>query len=460
MKFKKTLLAAALMITGFSVQAANVVEADVIKYANSQGKELLYVKQVDGPTQGVIQVGWYERQADNTLKSVEYDTSGYTKLISSGQVQVLEKPSTSTPGQTTGGLSFKGNVDQNNYWSYGGETTTTTTVTEGTFTLEGQLVNTTLDGKTTPPEDKLGYTGVTTPGKVESTKTSTKKDVQVGNITIENRNTSGLANYDFKLDGKNVQGTLATIKTEANSNTAVSGLTGNGLAVLDVPKDSTVDLEKGTVTTTSIVGNVTTKAPVVLTAYDAKDGKRIVEFNGKYYVATDNNLNAYTGDTSAANLTKIGLGTADEKSGGDVKLSVNTGLVSNKNVTYGESVTTKANAGEIAISSTNPVVANSTSGNRYAIQADTPVTVTSKDVVTGIIAVDEKNGSKTYGLQATNVVDNKVTAQTTVTAEGIKTTGDIKFVDAVTQQETSVKGYLNDTANRLNSRLNDVKETA
>src|SRR5690606_30362631 len=132
----------------------------------------------------------------------------------------------------------------------------------------------------------------------------------------------------------------------------------------------------------------------------------------------------------------------------------------------------------------DPLVANDTSGNKYTVTSNAPVSTSTKDVKTGIIAVDEA-GNKTYGLQATNTTDGKVTAQTTVTAAGIETTGDIAFVDAATGSKTSVKGYLeetskavdakvdaalvevdsrltqfNSTAARLNSRIDDVEQTA
>ncbi|WP_180002291.1 MULTISPECIES: YadA-like family protein [unclassified Acinetobacter] len=481
MKFQKTLLAAALAAVSFGALAA-VNQADVVKYANAEGDVLVKVEDAND-SNGVVQNGWYKLEGDK-LTAFTGETKDYTIVVSAGQVQITESTPSTTGGTTTGGLSFDGNVDQNNYWSFGGSTTTTTTTTAGTYTLEGQLVNTDWHGNNGLVDEKITFTGETSPATTATDVVSVKKDVQIGNITEEDRDTAGKAKYDFTLAGKNVQGTLATIKTEADANTAVAGVTGNGLAVLDVAKGGVVDLEKGTVTTTSVTGTTTTAPTAVLNAYDDKDGNRVVEFNGKYFKATDNTLTAYTGDTSDANLTKVGKGTADETTGGDRTTTVNTGLVSNLNVTYGESVSKAPNAGEIKISSTDPLVANDTSGNKYTVTSNAPVSTSTKDVKTGIIAVDEA-GNKTYGLQATNTTDGKVTAQTTVTAAGIETTGDIAFVDAATGSKTSVKGYLeetskavdakvdaalvevdsrltqfNSTAARLNSRIDDVEQTA
>lgn len=481
MKFQKTLLAAALAAVSFGALAA-VNQADVVKYANAEGDVLVKVEDAND-SNGVVQNGWYKLEG-NKLTAFTGETKDYTIVVSAGQVQITESTPSTTGGTTTGGLSFDGNVDQNNYWSFGGSTTTTTTTTAGTYTLEGQLVNTDWHGNNGLVDEKITFTGETSPATTATDVVSVKKDVQIGNITEEDRDTAGKAKYDFTLAGKNVQGTLATIKTEADANTAVAGVTGNGLAVLDVAKGGVVDLEKGTVTTTSVTGTTTTAPTAVLNAYDDKDGNRVVEFNGKYFKATDNTLTAYTGDTTDANLTKVGKGTADETTGGDRTTTVNTGLVSNLNVTYGESVSKAPNAGEIKISSTDPLVANDTSGNKYTVTSNAPVSTSTKDVKTGIIAVDEA-GNKTYGLQATNTTDGKVTAQTTVTAAGIETTGDIAFVDAATGSKTSVKGYLeetskavdakvdaalvevdsrltqfNSTAARLNSRIDDVEQTA
>ncbi|WP_180186192.1 YadA C-terminal domain-containing protein [Acinetobacter sp. YH01008] len=454
MKFQKTLLAAALAAVSFGALAA-VNQADVVKYANAEGDVLVKVEDAND-SNGVVQNGWYKLEG-NKLTAFTGETKDYTIVVSAGQVQITESTPSTTGGTTTGGLSFDGNVDQNNYWSFGGSTATTTTTTAGTYTLDGQLVNTDWHGNNGLVDEKITFTGETSPATTATDVVSVKKDVQIGNITEEDRDTAGKAKYDFTLAGKNVQGTLATIKTEADANTAVAGVTGNGLAVLDVAKGGVVDLEKGTVTTTSVTGTTTTAPTAVLNAYDDKDGNRVVEFNGKYFKATDNTLTAYTGDTSDANLTKVGKGTADETTGGDRTTTVNTGLVSNLNVTYGESVSKAPNAGEIKISSTDPLVANDTSGNKYTVTSNAPVSTSTKDVKIGIIPVDEA-GNKTYGLQATNTTDGKVTAQTTVTAAGIETTGDIAFVDAATGSKTSVKGYLEETSKAVDAKVAEVDQ--
>ena len=483
MKFQKTLLSAALAVASFTVAAAPVQQsglANIWKYSNSEKAELIKLKTISG-NQTQFTDGWYEikRTTDkagnpvDNLVAYKGNTAGFTTLVSGGQLNITVESDSDTV--TGGGSNFAGNVNQNNYWSYG-NTKTTTTTDEVTYTNVGQLVNYDENGRVTSEEDQIKFVGTQVSTPVTNTS-NVKKDVQIGNLTEENRNTSGLAKYDFELSkeksAQNIQGTLATIKEDANKNTSVAAVTGNGLAVLDVPKGAVVDLEKGTVTSTITKPSGAAAPRAELLAYDTKDGKRVVEYGGKYFTldAANKTLTAYE-VKDKSQLTLIGAGTADETKGGLNVTSVNTGLVSNKNVHYGESVTSFESAGSVQIGSTDPKVANSTSGTDYNITTGAKPSVTSKDVVTGIIAEDAK-GNKTYGLQATNVVDNKVTGQTTVTADGISTTGDVT-VYAGTDKETSVGKLLANattaidekikdfgaTASRLNQRISDVEETA
>lgn len=337
MNFQKTLLAAALAIASIGAQAAteSVLKADVVKYTNAEGTAELYqIKELVGTSTGVVQVGWYEKTTDGKLVAYTKDTSGFTTLISAGQVQVNETPSSTVvnPGAEAG-PKFTDNTEQNDYWSFTNSSNSTTTVTEGSFTLEGQLVNTTLHGNDgVAPEDILGYTGVTLPGSIKTTSSLVKKDIQIGNLTevATGSNTGGLSDYDFKLTQNNAQGTLATIKATAEGNTSVAAVTGNGLAVLDVTSGALVDLEKGQVISTRTEGSLNKQPATELTAYnDAKDA-RVVEFGGKYYEVKGTDLVAYEGDTSDKSLTKVGKGTADQITGGLNVTSTNTGLVSTK----------------------------------------------------------------------------------------------------------------------------------
>lgn len=459
MKFQKSLLATALLVVGFSAHAAVDAKANVTKY-KIDGQDYLVVDEiVTGSSSNLKQGQWFAVDKDGQLKAAEAQKVTDANKIAAGMVEVTNVGST-TPGTTTPKENSKhdSNADNNDYWSY--EQTTTTTTTPGStagFTLKGQLVNVDENGNTAPVHGDVYQLKPGEPTDTTQTTTSTvKKDIHVGNLTEvkDGNNSGGKAKYDFKLTQNNAQGTLATIKAQAEGNTSVAAVTGNGLAVLDVPKNGLVDLEKGTVTFEKTVGKTTTEKNIALTSYKDKDGKDVVKVGtgaaAQYYLAkpgaSEKNsiLEAYTGDTTK--LTQTGYGLADKTSGGLKATSVNTGLVSNQNVKYGESVTTEDNLATFAVSTTTPNEALDISGTSYKIDAKNTTKTTSKDVVTGIIAVDKVTGEKTYGLQATNIVDDKVTDQTTVTAQGITTTGD------VTANGVSL--------NRLNQRVNQVEETA
>lgn len=510
MKFQKTLLAAALAVSSFTAMAAN--QANITRYDSADNKSFIHIDSFanNATAVGTIQVGqWYEYDA--TSQEIKLATNqslpaGFQK-VAAGMVEVNEtKSGTGTspdPIVTVNSNSaYTDNVGQNNYWTYGGdvETTTTTTINvEGSkITLNGKLVNTQQNGNTAEFNGDINSTldvqpEITTTTTTSNTLTS-KKDIHIGNLTevATGSNTNKLAKYDFTLEQNNAQGTLATVKELASNNTSVAGLTGKGLAVLDVAQGGVVDLEKGTVTFSKIEGDNKIEKAIALTSYkDKVTGDSIVSFGGKYYSVDKNKgLTEIKGDVPVQNLVQDGYGLADTEIGGIKTTSVNTGLVSNQNVTYGEKVTTVENAGKIVIASTDPSQATDHSGTVYNVIPEKAEVTTSKDVVTGIIATDAE-GNKTYGLQATTVVDNKVTAQTTITAEGIKTTGTIdaagflvngqsitSTVDSAVADATAVidkkivevdsrltqfnttATQLNSRVDQLNKRIDDVEKTS
>lgn len=450
MKFQKTLLAAALAVVGFGTQAADQLTktglANAYKYQNADNEEVLKVTVIGGD-QTLITNGWYTVSANGELVNYEDDTSAFTTLVSGGQLNINTFESSIVVEETaTGSATGTGtNVEQNNYWSYedaSSTTTTTTTTDNSSYVINGQLVNYDENGLLTNEEASVGYAGVldaSVKEEVEVVAATVKKDVQIGNLTEEQ--TTANAQYNFQLDNSttNVQGLVATIQTSEQATTSVAGVTGNGLAVLDVPVGAVVNLEKGTVTSTQIIGADTVSPRSELLAYDSVDGKRVVSYGGSYYTldATQKTLTSYAGDVDTLKL--VGAGTAEITSGSTVVDSVNTGLVSSENVTYGEKVVTTTNEGLVQVGSTNADVANNTSGTDYIVNPSEQK-VTSKDVVTGIIKTDAE-GNKTYGLEATNIENNVITAQTTVTAEGISTTGSISASDYILNGQ-SITGQL------------------
>ena len=232
---------------------------DAFKYQNADKQGLIKVNVISGE-QSLIKSGWYTEVVNpdtglKELKAYEGETSGFTTLVSGGQLAITTKESTKTQTETTIGLipgQTATNVDQNNYWVFDDaktETTTTITTDESSYEVSGQLVNYDENGRITTEESTVDYFQVLAPQetKVTDTKASTvKKDVQIGNLTEEE--TTAFAKNAFVLDRSathaNTQGLVATIKTSEQVNTAVAGVTGNGLAVLDVPVGALVNLEK------------------------------------------------------------------------------------------------------------------------------------------------------------------------------------------------------------------------
>ena len=504
MKFQKTLLAVTLAVIGFGAQAADATgKANMYAYQNAAGDEAYRIELISG-NQTLIKSGWYT-QVNGELVALE-DAAEIAKysgnLISGGQIDIkTSENKTVIVDEVIGGVSGSGtNVDQNNYWSFENSVTkTTTTITSGnnSYLVNGQLVNYDENGQYTDVEREFEFSKdeqLPEDVVVETIAATVKKDVQIGNLTEEQRTAN--AEYAFnieKTEDANVQGLVATIKTDSQVNTSVAAVTGNGLAVLSVPDGADVNLEKGTVTSTQIIGAETKSPRAELKAYDTTDGKRVVEYGNKYFTldAATQSLTTYSGDLTT--LVQVGAGTAEETSGATEIKSVNTGLVSNKNVTYGESVITSTNEGRVLVGSTDPNNANNTSGTEYVIN-QSQETTTSKNVVTGIIETDS-TGKNTYGLQATNIVNDVPIDQTTVTAEGITTTGvisakdykidGVSLVDSInTRVTTAVTGatqvidakilevdqrltqfnttatQLNNRVSQLNKRIDEVEEVA
>ena len=516
MKFQKTLLAAALSIVSFSALSADDVKANLAKYLIN-GVEYAVVEEIT--QNNIISAGqWFLVTTKSDGKTQEL-TPTDTQQLTSGQLAISKGQITFDyassverdviPGSKTEVNETKDNVGQNNYWYTGNTTTVVTDKVTETFTgklqLEGKLVNPDENGNSTDYEGLPTMSFILEPVVLEpvggeTTITQVKKDIQIGNLTqVNGANTSDLATYDFTLEANQAQGTLATIKTAADGNTSVAAVTGNGLAVLDVAQGGVVDLEKGTVTFSDKTDSTTRKG-IDTTAYTIDAETTVVKVDNEYYVFkkgdTSNVLTKYTGDTAAlADKFADAKGLTEEFSAKTETTSVNTGLVSNKNVTYGESVTKTSTSGGLKLSITTPNQALDISGGEYYEEENQVTsTTTSKNVVTGIISEDA-SGNKTYGLEATTIVNNEVTGKTTVTAEGITTTGvisakdykidGVSLVDSInTRVTTAVTGatqvidakilevdqrltqfnttatQLNNRVSQLNKRIDEVEEVA
>ena len=249
--------------------------------------------------------------------------------------------------------------------------------------------------------------------------------VQSGIIANTGSYSNGINGQDPYLDpSKNIYG------VSARDNNNVTMLTGNGIALADLSNKGTLQTDG------SVASSVLVKAEASgvqkTREYDV-GGKRVLEiYNNdagrelasKYYEITANgtDLVEWTGSTPTSG-SHIKTGTAEYTSGTYNASKVHN-TVTNKNVTYSESVATLQQE-QVKAGITTPG-ANTTDVNKTF--SATPTTETSQSVSTGVIGTNEDKSNK-YGLEVKKTVDGKVVASTEVTSAGINTTGVINAAD-------------------------------
>jgi trimeric autotransporter adhesin len=281
------------------------------------------------------------------------------------------------------------------------------------------------------------------------------------------------------------------------------GLTGNGIALADLSL-GTLQYDGSVVTNEKLVGQANSSTlktrqydingRTVLEVYNDDAGQEVAS---KFYTATLNANGNYTltgtsdvTSQAVANLLPVRTGTATYTTGAYEQAVVHN-TITNKNVTYSESVTSidksKLQAG--IVQTTSPTGATATADENVG-QATIKTT---QSVSTGIIAKDNKDNANIYGLEVKKTVadaDGKqTTAKTTITADyvdsgdfringvsivdNVKTSVDeavgnatavidakIVEVDSRLTSFNSTATALNTRVDQLNSRINDVKETA
>ncbi|WP_257226705.1 MULTISPECIES: YadA C-terminal domain-containing protein [unclassified Acinetobacter] len=248
--------------------------------------------------------------------------------------------------------------------------------------------------------------------------------VQSGIIANTGSYSNGINGQDPYLDpSKNIYG------VSARDNNNVTMLTGNGIALADLSNKGTLQTDG------SVASSVLVKAEASgvqkTREYDV-DGKRVLEiYNNdagrelasKYYEITANgtDLVEWTGSTPVAG-SHIKTGTAEYASGTYNASKVHN-TVTNKNVTYSESVATLQQE-QVKAGITTPG-ANTTDVNKTF--SATPTTETSQSVSTGVIGKNA-DGSNKYGTEVVKT-DANGTQKTEITASGINTTGVINAAD-------------------------------
>ena len=316
--------------------------------------------------------------------------------------------------------------------------------------------------------------------------------VQSGIIANTGDYTNGINGQDPYLDpSKNIYG------VSARDNNNVVMMTGNGIALADL--NSGVLQTDGSVLVNSRTGE--TSVSQKSRSYDNVGGKKLVEvyndvpgaeFTTQWYEVVGNKLVAYTGVKPAAG-THDKTGTANFTTGTVHNASVHN-TVTNKNVTYKESVVT-TNEDRIDASVTTSTGSETEKFEKQ--NSSVLVSETSQHVSTGVIRKDGANN--VYGTEVvkTTTKDGEtITAKTTITADyvdsgdfrinGVSIVDNIKDsvdsavegaseaidakvaevdqkiveVDSRLTQFNGVAAGLNNRVDQLNARIDDVEKTA
>ncbi|WP_228257098.1 YadA-like family protein [Acinetobacter piscicola] len=423
------------MVIGLSASFAHAAtvtsEADTYKYANAAGNEILKVEIRNGDKE-IIQSGYYTVGANKELKVFTGDTSAYTKLISGGQVKAQYDADDVSDNKQIN--------TQNDYWAHNSATTTGLE-----FKLDGQLVDSAGN-----VVDNIDYFNV------DKTVALASKSVEVGNIGSLVQ-VQADRNYTLSKSSENAQGVIA------NDKSAVTALTGNGLALVNNSNGAVIDLTKGTATTTNVSGSSKVSSQE-LKAYTTSNGGKVFQVGSDYYAVNGTQLTKFTGDV--ASLTQYAAGMADNFSAGNTNKVVTTAFVGTQKTTYGESVSSQANAGTVQIGSTDPKLAQD-KGISFNLGAPGAITETAQSVSTGIIGTNEDKSNK-YGTEVSKTVtaDGKTTTEkTTITAGGITTTGTIDAKDylingvsIVDNIKTSVDGAVAGATEEIDKKVAQVDE--
>ncbi|MDM1285166.1 YadA C-terminal domain-containing protein [Acinetobacter indicus] len=484
MKFQKTLLAAALALTSFTM--ANAAES-------VKGEQV------------VDQYAFTEEGATEPTYVYVIGNKVYTRDLIDGST-----------------ADYKFNELEN-------ETVATIKADGYTFVRGGLVGTDTIVGGPEEPEltEVLADTPHTWNYSLSSNTTVVGDEVQFsGNVTseiagdeqavdglLEEADTTIVGNGKFQnlsvgafegSNGNNLGVLSSEVLVAANGTTTVAGtaLNAHGLTLIKANPENlngnvSINYETGTLTSQQITGG-TAVATTPLKAYGtiSEAGVRdaqVIEFNGKYYtVAADKTLTETTVD-SIENLTLVGAGAASGLFGGVTNQINSTAFVGATKTVYGESVQSFDNAGQILVggSDTNASAGVIPAGTDFQVGTNGPITTKSQSVETGIIATDSEGGN-IYGLEvkkSTTDANGTTSAKTTITADyvdsgdfringvsivdNIQTTVDdavggataqidakVAEVDQRLTQFNTTAGQLNSRVNQLNSRIDDVEKTA
>lgn len=380
-------------------QPGEKVTYDVFKYNTQDGTQ---VYRFESKKDGSKIPGLYVRDAAGNLTEYAGNSPVLNDtLTKGGQVDGSEGVSV-----TTGYENRQVNGEHVVYGYQGG-----TSVNAGT-----------IDGTVVAPEGSATEEKLTGALGQKQTATNEIRYVQQGILA----NTGAGPAVD---PSKNIYG------VSARDNNNVVMMTGNGIALADLSNKgvlqtdgsvATRELIKSKVSGTQKTREYDVGGKRILEVYNNDEGR---ELASKYYEITGNGtgLVEYAGTTPVAgNHTKTGTAQYDD---GTFQISKVHNTVTNKNVTYSEAVFT-ADQSRVQAGITTPGAATTNVDTTFEETA--PKIQTEQKVSTGVIGKNEDQSNK-YGVDVNKTVtgtDGKVTTTgTTITADGVKTTGYIDAAD-------------------------------
>ncbi|WP_074383070.1 YadA C-terminal domain-containing protein [Acinetobacter pseudolwoffii] len=413
MKFQKTLLAVALAISAVAVNAADPVTSKTPVYQYGKTADL-------GATDVIYKINdvAYTLSATEGFVKFEGDASQYTNLLRGGLVDStadIGKDEENTFDGSVGDVVFASN------WK------------DTVVSNPGAV--TSLDGTITAPEVGTGQdidADIIIPAYAYLKKTE-YQDFEAGDIG-ENLGVGiidGVATFD-----KN-NNLLSSVQSG-------SALTSKGLGLVheadNLNPNVVIDFEKGLVAETTISGGTVTSNQEVK-AYGTGTTIEVIEVGGKFYSVGENgtDLTEFTGDTTGLASKLIGAGAANGFNDSKTEIKTTEAFVGAQQTTYGESTVSFDNANSITVGNAD-VNSVLEAGKQYAVTGtDANRIETAQSVTTGIIASED--GKNTYGLVVSQTETGKADAYTTVTANGIETTGDVTIF-AGSDKQTTVGSFV------------------
>lgn len=412
-------------------QAGNEVKYDVFKYKTLDGTTVYQF--VNPKTNEKIQ-GYYVRDAlGNLTQYTGSSTIDVNTLQKGGQI------SGTTGSQLTTGYENRQVNGERIIYGYQGGTAINAGTVEGTIVApEGSSTEEYLTGT-------LGQ-NQTASMDIRYVQSGILANTGTGPVTDPSKNIYGISARD-------------------NNNLVM--MTGNGIALADLSNKGVLQTDGSIINRTLVKSNVSgtqktreydVNGKRVLEVYNDDEGR---ELASKYYEIVDNGteLVEYTGTTPTSG-THIKTGTAQYDEGlFEIAKVHNT--VTNKNVTYSESVMTTEQT-RVQAGITTP--GSSTTDVDTTFDQSNPTVKIEQSVSTGVIGKNADQTNK-YGLEVTRTEAGKDDQKTTITADGIKTTGiidaadyQINGVSIVDNIKTSVDSAVADASDAIDQKIVEVDQ--